>query len=160
MLTLRMPAPVIRVHARPSRGQLIRTRLRLYLRSPSGLQLTLGGLLGPPAIWLMWRAFGEQPWSSSNNFEICGLQKTDVDLVRRLLTVRRSYARPFPKNKRQRVVPIPEELVPFLTFALEAWPGVWLFPDVDGTPRTKFWQPEDILRRALNVIALLQHREA
>jgi integrase len=81
--------------------------------------------------------------------EICGLQKTDVDLTRRLLTVRRSYARPFPKNKRQRVVRIPEELVPFLTYALQAWPGVWLFPDADGTPRTKFWQPEDILRRAL-----------
>jgi len=40
-------------------------------------------------------------------------------------------------------------VVPFLTYALQAGPGVWLFPDVDGTPRTKFWQPEDILRRAL-----------
>jgi integrase len=40
--------------------------------------------------------------------ELCGLQKPDVDLARRLLLVRRCYARPFPKNRKQRVVRMPE----------------------------------------------------
>ena len=81
--------------------------------------------------------------------ELCGLQKTDVDLARRLLLVRRCYARPFPKNRKQRVVRIPEELVPFLDYALATFPGPWLFPDDAGEMRAKSWQPEDILRRAL-----------
>jgi integrase len=81
--------------------------------------------------------------------ELCGLQKPDADVERRLLTVRRSYARPFPKNKKQRVVRIPDELVPFLSYALAAFPGEWLFPGDEGLMRERTWQPEDILRRAL-----------
>ena len=41
--------------------------------------------------------------------ELCGLQKPDVDLARRLLLVRRCYARPFPKNRKQRSAPPAEE---------------------------------------------------
>jgi len=81
--------------------------------------------------------------------ELCGLQKSDVDLVRRLLFVRRSYERPSTKSMKQRVVRIPDELVPFLEQALAQFPGPWLFPDDSGAMRTKTWQPEDILRRAL-----------
>ncbi len=81
--------------------------------------------------------------------ELCGLRKDDVDLVRRLLVARRSYERPFPKSKRQRVVAIPEEFVPFVAYALRATKGPWLFPDETGAMRNKTWQPEDVLRRAL-----------
>jgi len=81
--------------------------------------------------------------------ELCGLQKSDVDLARRLLFVRRSYARPSTKNMKQRVVRIPDELVPFLEQAIGEFPGPWLFPDDHGAMRTMTWQPEDILRRAL-----------
>jgi integrase len=81
--------------------------------------------------------------------ELCGLQKTDVDIPRRLLVARRSYARPFPKSRKQRVVRLPDEFVPFLEYAIETVPGPWLFPDPDGGMRTVTWQPEDILRRAL-----------
>jgi integrase len=81
--------------------------------------------------------------------ELCGLRKADVDVERRLLTVRRSYERPFPKNRKQRVVRIPDELVPFLSYALAAFPGEWLFPGEEGHMREPTWQPEDILRRAL-----------
>jgi integrase len=81
--------------------------------------------------------------------ELCGLRKDDVDLVRRLVMARRSNERPFPKSKRQRVVAIPEEFVPFITYALRATKGPWLFPDDDGAMRNKTWQPEDVLRRAL-----------
>ncbi len=60
--------------------------------------------------------------------ELCGLGTADVDLARRLLAVRRSYERPFPKSTQQRVVRIPEELVPFLEFAIATSPSEWLFP--------------------------------
>ena len=81
--------------------------------------------------------------------ELCGLLKDDLDLPRRLLVARHSYAQPFPKSKKQRVVRIPEEFVSFYEYALHAYPGPWLFPREDGAMRDKTWQPEDILRRAL-----------
>jgi integrase len=69
--------------------------------------------------------------------ELCGLRKDDVDLTRRLLIARRSYDRPFPKSKRQRVVAIPEEFVPFIQRALKATRSPWLFPDETGAMRSK-----------------------
>jgi integrase len=81
--------------------------------------------------------------------ELCGLQKADVDLPRRLLVARRSYDRPYPKSRKQRVVRMPDELVPFLEHAIATFPGPWFFPDESGGMRTVTWQPEDILRRAL-----------
>jgi len=81
--------------------------------------------------------------------ELCGLLKKDLDVPRRLLFARHSYARPFPKSKKQRVVRIPEEFVGFYDYALEAYPGPWLLPHADGSMRDKTWQPEDVLRRAL-----------
>jgi integrase len=93
--------------------------------------------------------FGTAILTGLRKGELCGLQKPDLDLARRLLTVRRSYARPFPKNRKQRVVRIPDELVPFLAYALAVFPGEWLFPNEEGLMRENTWQPEDILRRAL-----------
>jgi integrase len=81
--------------------------------------------------------------------ELCGVRKDDVALVRRLVMARRSYERPFPKSKRQRVVAIPEEFAPFVAYALRATKGPWLFPDENGAMRNKTWQPEDVARRAL-----------
>ncbi len=81
--------------------------------------------------------------------ELCGCRKDDIDLKRRLIFVRRSYDRPIPKGNEERVVPIPEALVPFLEQAIDSAPGPLLFPDESGSMRTPFWQPEDILRRAL-----------
>jgi integrase len=81
--------------------------------------------------------------------ELCGLRKDDVDLARGLLIARRSYDRPYPKSKKERVVPIPAEFVPFIKYALETAPGNGLFPHSDGSMRPKGWQPEEILRRAL-----------
>ena len=81
--------------------------------------------------------------------ELCGLQKSDVDLGRRLLTVRRSYQRPFPKSGQQRVVRIPEELVPFLEFAVATSRSEWLFPREGGGMRPPTWKPEKVLQPAL-----------
>jgi integrase len=81
--------------------------------------------------------------------ELCGLQKPDFDLTRRLLTVRRSYERPFPKSAQQRVVRVPEELVPFLEFAAATSESDWLFPGEGGAMGPPTWKPEKVLRPAL-----------
>jgi integrase len=81
--------------------------------------------------------------------ELCGLLKTDVDLGGRRITVCRSYTRPWPKGRKKRVVRIAAELVPFIEYALEALPGLWLFPDRHGRMHTPHWKPEKILRTAL-----------
>src|SRR5438105_1846571 len=52
--------------------------------------------------------------------ELFGLRKTDVDLARRLLMVRRSYDRDTTKGAREEAVPIATALVPFLEEALNA----------------------------------------
>jgi hypothetical protein len=62
-----MPDPIT-LHARPTRQLLVRTRLRLFLRTRLGLQSVLAGLLAPPAVWLFWAAYTDQPWPSSSNF--------------------------------------------------------------------------------------------
>ncbi len=47
------------------------------------------------------------------------------------------------------MVRIPEELVPFLEFALAVSPGEWLFPGEDGGMRSPAWKPEKVLQPAL-----------
>ena len=68
---------------------------------------------------------------------------------------RHSYAQPFPKSKRQRVVRIPEKFVSFYEYALHAYPGPWLLPHADGAMRDKTWQPEDVLRPALRRVGIV-----
>ena len=71
--------------------------------------------------------------------ELCGLRWEDVDLDRRLITVKRSYANDFTKTGSIRHVPI---LTPLLRL-LRTWrlrsPGPWLFPNTAGNVR----QPSD-----------------
>jgi hypothetical protein len=63
-----MTARALEFTARPTLGQLLLTRLRLYLRTGTGLQWTVGGLVGPPGLWALWHALTEQPWPESSNF--------------------------------------------------------------------------------------------
>lgn len=62
--------------------------------------------------------------------ELCGLRWTDVDLERRAIVVRRSYAGP-TKSGKGRLVPIPVSLVPILAaWKLQSRGGAGLvFPD-------------------------------
>ena len=60
--------------------------------------------------------------------EIYGLRRTDVDLARRLIIVRRSYANDTTKGGREEAVPIAPPLVQHLEAALEAAKGELLFP--------------------------------
>ena len=68
--------------------------------------------------------------------ELCGMRKTDVDLGRRLLTVRRSYGNASTKGGREEAVPIAAGLVPYLESALDGALGELLFPKADGSMRT------------------------
>src|SRR5437016_4875549 len=81
--------------------------------------------------------------------ELFGLQKRDVDLKRRLLTVRRSYGNETNKSAREEAVPIAAALVPFLEEALDASKGALLFPRPDGEMRTEEDKLGKRLRRAL-----------
>ena len=80
--------------------------------------------------------------------ELFGLRKSDVDLGRRLLMVRRSYGGA-TKAKRERAVPIAEPLVLVLEAAMKAAPGELLFPKPDGSLRTEHDALGRRLRRAL-----------
>lgn len=64
--------------------------------------------------------------------ELIALQKPDVDLARRKMTVRRSRSRNATKTGRVRSFPIPDALVPVLTEAMAASPSLYVFPGVDG----------------------------
>jgi len=82
--------------------------------------------------------------------ELFGLRKSDVDLKRRLLMVRRSYDRETTKGAREEAVTIAAALVPFLEEALNASKGPLLFPRADGEMRTEEDKLGKRLRSALN----------
>src|SRR5258705_1066908 len=81
--------------------------------------------------------------------ELFGLAKRDVDLTRRLLTVRRSYDNETNKSAREEAVPIAAALVPYLEGALDASKGALLFPRTDGEMRTEADKLGKRLRAAL-----------
>ena len=61
--------------------------------------------------------------------EAAGIEWADVDLTRRVLTIRRSYKTP-PKSGKPRTVPVTAELVPILVEhrARDPWGGSLVFP--------------------------------
>src|SRR5471030_1746970 len=69
--------------------------------------------------------------------ELFGLDKRDVDLNRRLLTIRRSYDSDTTKGGRAEAVTIAAALVPYLEGALKVSKGALLFPRPDGGRRTE-----------------------
>ena len=88
--------------------------------------------------------------------ELFGLQKRDVDLKRRLLTVRRSYDNDTTKGAREEAVPIAAALVPYLESALEASKCTLLFPRADGEMRTEADKLGKRLRSALSRAGIVE----
>jgi len=83
--------------------------------------------------------------------EAMGLRWSDVDLERRLITVRRSYEGR-TKSGKDRVVPIPAELVPILKQhrLADPWKGELVFPNEEGgTCFSKNSKPGKVLELAL-----------
>ncbi len=86
--------------------------------------------------------------------EVFGLHREDIDLEEGILTVRRSWSQPVPKDDEPRRLVIVSELRPFLEEALRASQGALVFPRPDGKaydPTTRF-RLVDHLRRALCAI--------
>ena len=85
----------------------------------------------------------------AERYKLLGLQKSKVDLRDRLLYVARSYDRATNKSKREEVIPIATELVPFLELAIKASKSDLAFPRPDGSMMREDVDIENVLRRAL-----------
>ena len=72
-----------------------------------------------------------------------------MDLRDRLLYVARSYDRATNKSKREEVIPIATELVPFLELAMKESKSELVFPRPDGSMMREDVDIENVLRRAL-----------
>ena len=111
--------------------------------------------LPAPSLASPWRwAAAVILYAGTRPGEVFGLAREDVDLEEGVLTVRRSWSQPVPKDDEPRRLVIVSELRPFLEDALRASKGSLVFPRPDGkpyAPTTRF-QLVDHLRRALCAI--------
>lgn len=91
--------------------------------------------------------------------EVCGLTWADVDLERRIISVRRSYDGP-TKSGRHREVPLPSVLVDVLRHHRrdEPYQGELVFPNDRGELYTKNGKLEDVLHVALARLGLRRIR--
>ncbi len=98
-----------------------------------------------------WRAlYATAIYTGLRKGELLGLRKSDVDLRARLLTVAVSYDRETTKGGHADVIPIAEECVPFLRYAIETSPSTELvFPRPDGTMHRQDITLEKKLRHAM-----------
>jgi len=125
-------------------------RRRVPKRKPTYLQAHEVGpmLANVPQHWRP--LFATAVYTGLRKGELLGLRKRDIDLARRLLTVRRSYDRDTTKGGHEEAIPVARELVPFLEAALRDAPaGDLLFPASDGTMRSEETPVCDVLQRAL-----------
>jgi integrase len=80
---------------------------------------------------------------------VIALRKSDVDLDARTLRVGRSHDSDTTKGGHEDLLPIPDELLPWIERALEGSPSDVLFPREDGEQHAPDVQLQDVLRRAL-----------
>ncbi|HXJ21003.1 MAG TPA: site-specific integrase [Polyangia bacterium] len=97
-----------------------------------------------------WRPlFAAAIYTGMRKGELLGLTKRKVDLRERLLYVARSYDRATNKSKREEVIPIATELIPFLERAMDDSPSELVFPRPDGSMMREDVAIENVLRAAL-----------
>ena len=97
-----------------------------------------------------WRPlFATAIYSGLRRGELLALQKSDVDLAGRILTVGRSHGRDTTKGGHADAVPIATELVPYLKLAIATSTSELVFPKADGSRMRPDVALENILRRAL-----------
>jgi len=105
-----------------------------------------------------WRAlFAVAIYAGLRRGELFALKVRDVDLPGRRLTVRGSHGRDTPKGGDEGVVPIADELVPYLQGAIDASTSEYLFPAPDGGRRARGTQLEKRLRTALKRAGIVDH---
>jgi integrase len=97
-----------------------------------------------------WRPlFAAALYTGMRRGELLGLRKVDVDLGARLITVQRSHGRDVPKGKDDGVIPIADELLPYLEQAIALSPSELVFPAPHGGRMREDVKLELVLRRAL-----------
>jgi integrase len=118
-------------------------RLPQYLR-PEEVRLMLAALDS------RWRGvFATAVYLGLRRGEVIALRKSDVDLHARTLRVGRSHDSDTTKGGHEDLLPIPDELLPWIERALESSPSDVLFPREDGEQHASDVQLQDVLRRAL-----------
>jgi integrase len=101
-----------------------------------------------------WRVFVVTDVYTGLRFsELRRLRKDEVDLARRALTVWNT------KTSKVRMVPIPEELAPYLEHQLQVSPGPWLFTRPKGGQLTQYCGARLMLKRALRRAGILDGYE-
>ena len=104
-----------------------------------------------------WRSFTATAiFAGLRKGELCGLQKTDVDLDAGVITVRRSYDLETTKGGHADVVPIAPALAAYLREAIDESSSDLVFPWPDGSMRSPECDPEKVLRRALARAAMVE----
>lgn len=116
---LPLPAPRIR-YLDDASIERLRSALVGDMLEPLALTVLYAGLRRSEAVWLDW---------------------PDVDLARRILSVRAKGRHWQPKTARNRVVPISAKLAPVLESAPRA--ALWAFP----SPQGKRWHPDNLTSR-------------
>ena len=88
-------------------------------------------------------------WTGMRKGELLGLRKPDVDLEEGTITVRRSYDADTTKGGYADVLPIADELRPFLVAAIQSSPSELVFPAPNGSMQSPEVDVYRILRTAL-----------
>jgi integrase len=87
-------------------------------------------VLGAPWRWIAATCI----YTGARPGEVMGLWKEDVDLDAGVLTIRRSWSSPWPKDDEPRQVLVVPELRPYLTAAMRVSPSDLVFPRANGKP--------------------------
>ncbi|QDE83363.1 tyrosine-type recombinase/integrase [Myxococcus xanthus] len=109
----------------------------LEVAGPWTLLFQVAGILGPrkgELCGLQWRDFVED------------FQFPDGE-VGPALHIQRSYATPYPKGKKERIVPVPQDIAEALRKARETATSRWIFPNSRGRMRKSYFKPVPIFLR-------------
>lgn len=118
-------------------------RLPHYLR-PEEVRLVLA------ALDARWRGlFATAVYLGLRRGEVIALRKSDADLDAGTIRVAHSRDSETTKGGYEDLLPIPDELMPWIARAVEASHSAVLFPREDGEQHAPEVQLQDVLRRAL-----------
>jgi excisionase family DNA binding protein len=97
-----------------------------------------------------WRPlYATAVYTGMRQGELLGLRKSDIDMENGTITVARSYDHETTKGGHADVLPMAEELRPFIEEAFRTSPSPLLFPRKDGKMHSHETALDVILRRAL-----------
>jgi len=124
-------------------------RLPRYLR-PDEVLLVLA------ALDARWRGiFATAVYLGLRRGEVIALQKGDVDLQAKTIRIGRSNDSDTTKGGHEDLLPLPDELVPWIEAAMKRSPSDLLYPQEDGRQHAPDVRLQDVLRRAMKRAGLV-----